>query len=190
MGHKHYTKAELSKRKRANALIKGFDDAAMNAALIPGPYIKNESLKVFEETIAAYQNLKFHYLTEMDKPILEAYADAVAYWRFYKRKKDDALSEFGGGGVLERVVTNSGSEFDIPVEKAAEIAYCEKMLDVYFKRMMQARDHLSLTPLQLAKFIRAMQEIESESKKKEEKPVDPIEAMFGGDFKQGEGEHA
>lgn len=188
MGKKHYTKAELSKRKRANAIIKKIDGASQEAALIPGPYIKNESLRVFEETIQAYQNLKFHFLTEMDKPILEAYADAVAYWRFYKRKKDEALSSLGSGDLIERNVTESGSIQQISVEDAATIAYCEHQIEIYFKRMITAREHLSLSPLQLAKFIKAMQEIEAESQKKKPDPEDPIEAMFGGDFAKKEGE--
>ncbi len=186
MGHKHYTRAELSKRRRANALIAKIDDASRAAALIPGPYIKNESLKVFEETIEAYSRLEFHFLTEMDRPILEAYSDAVAYWRFYKRKKDEALSAFGGGDLLTRDFPEKGKIYDIPVEHAAEIAYCDEMLDRYFKRMMQARDHLSLSPMQLAKFVKAMQEIEEGKAKKKAEPKDPVEAIFGKDFKEVE----
>ncbi len=189
MGRKHYTKAELSKKRRANAFIAKMDEASLNAALIPGPYIKNESLAVFEDTIAAYNNLKFHFLTEMDKPILEAYADAVAYWRFYKRAKDDALSEFNHSvkTLLISGENAQGSHWEVPTTTAATIAYCEKQLEIYFRRMMAARDHLSLSPLQLAKFIKAMQEIEDERAKKDQaKNEDPIANMFGDSFSADE----
>lgn len=183
MGTKHYTKAELMKRKRANALINEIDKASKLAALIPGPYIKNESLKVFEETIQAYNNLEFHFLTDMDKPILEAYADAVAYWRFYKTKKDEALSKLNKNhSPIMETFESEEKSYTIAVDEAATIAYCEKMIEIYFKRMIAAREHLSLNPIQLAKFIKAMQEINESNKKKEEK-VDPIEDMFGNNFK-------
>ncbi len=186
MGGKHYTKAEIAKMRRARSLVAKIDKVANNAGLIPGPYIKNETLKAYEEAVAAYESLDFHWLTDLDKPILEAYADAVAYWRFYKRKKDEALSKLGPrGDLIEDIVTKHGFT-RIETDQQNIIAYCDHMIEVYFKRMMSAREHLSLTPIQMAKLCKAMQEIEKEANAKKES--DPIEEMFGSEFKVVEAE--